>query len=194
MKQIDEKVKTIIHQNIKAVWMNQIQKDYFSNKLLKEDSLKNAFYHHLRSSLGDTFLDEHNLYIYTELNDGPLKGTGKRADVAIVQLDERYNESSDEYCYLGDYISNVVAIFELKYKAGYAAIKEIQSDVQKLKSYIEDNQIDAMYYLMAISELAWEKDSFIEKEKDAWAKGKVTELVATYREAEDDVIFGIIEY
>ena len=87
-----------------------------------------------------------------------------------------------------------MAIFELKYKAGYAAIKEIRSDVLKLKSYIEDNQIDAMYYLMAISELAWEKDSFFEdNEKNTWAKGKVTELVATYRQDADEVIFSILE-
>ena len=84
---VSKRVKKIIHDTVLDIWMNEIQKDYNTFRLLKEDSFKNAFYHHLRSRLGDTFLDEHGLFIWTEFNDGPLKGTGKRADIASVTID-----------------------------------------------------------------------------------------------------------
>ena len=175
---ISKRVENIIHNCIKEIWMNEIQTDYTLYRLLKEDSLKNAFYHHLRSRLGDTFLDEHGLYIWTEFNDGPLKGTGKRADLAIVQL-----SNIDDTDYLGNAVENVVAIFELKYKATYTAVREIQGDVAKLQSYIEDDGIDCRYYLAAIREITADQDQYLD-DSAGWAVGKVTELLASYTDDE----------
>lgn len=186
---IDTIVKEYIHQQVIELWKNDIQADYNSYHLLKEDSLKNAFYYHLRRRLGDEFLRKHQLHIYTEFNNGPLKGTGKRADIAIVQLDENGIDNND-HSYIGDYVSDVVAIFELKYKNGYNAEKNIQADVRKLHSYIKKDKIDCMYYLVAISEMSQENNCFIkDNQRTLWAKGKVTELVGIYKKDSDEVEF-----
>lgn len=191
---INNTVKQYIHQQIIELWETDIQVDYNSYHLLKEDSLKNAFYYHLRRRLGDEFLRKHQLHIYTEFDNGSLKGTGKRADIAIVQLNEAGIEEAEE-SYIGDYVSEVIAIFELKFQGGYNATKNIQADVRKLHSYIKQDKIDCMYYLVAISELSQKNDCFIKDNyRTLWAKGKVTELVGIYDEAADKVLFRYYEH
>lgn len=183
-----KKVKQIIHDCVKQIWMNEIQVDYSSYRLLKEDSLKNAFYHHLRNRLGDTFLEEHDLQIWTEFNDGPLKGTGKRADLAIVKIDKE--DASDGYW--GNCVDEVVALFELKFKATYTAVQDILGDVDKLRRYIEDDQVDCQYYLVAIREIEAAELQYID-DQDLWAREKVTELLASYSD-ECEMEFTIIEH
>ena len=172
-------MKNIIDREMKLLWENDIAADYDNGRLLKEDSLKNAFYYHLRRRLGDVFLDEHDLQIYTEFDEGPLKGTGKRADLAIVKLN--YEDDSE---YWGEAVKEIVAIVELKYKANRMAGEAIMSDVEKIHSYIVDNHIDCQYYLGAIREVDWDQDHYID-EKSEWAIGRVTELVASYDENEE---------
>lgn len=191
---VKSSIKQYIQQQVISIWINEIQEDYNAFRLLKEDSLKNAFYHHLRNYLSDEFLEKNNLQIYTEFCDGPLKGTGKRADIAIVQLDE-HGIKNNEYSYIGDYISEVVAIFELKFKGNYNAAKNIQADVRKLHSYIKQDKIDCMYYLVAISEITQENNCFIkDNQRTLWAKGKVTELIGIYDETADKVLFRYYEH
>lgn len=71
----------IIDNAIKKIWCKEIKMDYENYSLLKEDSLKNSFYYHLRTKLTDSFLQENNMRIYTEfyLN-------GIRADLVIAKI------------------------------------------------------------------------------------------------------------
>ena len=180
-------IKEIIDKQIKEIWTTDLSEDYNAGRLLKEDSLKNAFYYHLRRRLTDQLLDEHNLQIFPEFDSGPLKGTGKRADLAIVRMD--YNEDVD---YWGDAVKEILVIIELKYKANLSAVKAILEDVKKLKAYIEDNEIDCQYYLGAIREIEWEKENYID-DNDTWANGRVTELVATWND-DDEMEFKVFEH
>jgi len=149
-----------IDKTIKELWLEDIALDYSSHRLLKEDCLKNSFYYHLRRRLGDEFLDDNNLQIFTEFNDGPLHGTGKRADIAIVKL---MPEGEDGYPgHLRNYIEDVVAIIELKHKNGQSATEEIYKDFQKLKDYIQKDKIDCQYYEGVIHEVQWEEKAGIE--------------------------------
>lgn len=68
---------------IKEIWCNNIKYDYENFSLLKEDTLKNSFYFHLRNKLTDRFLEENRLKIYTEYYHD-----GLRADLVIAQLCE----------------------------------------------------------------------------------------------------------
>lgn len=186
---VSKRVKKIIHDTVLDIWMNEIQKDYNAFRLLKEDSLKNAFYHHLRSRLGDTFLDEHGLFIWTEFNDGPLKGTGKRADIAIVTIDRTAAMTNQ---YLGNCVDEIIAIFELKFKASYTAVQEIQSDAVKIRRYIQDDKIDCMYYLVAIRELMSDDTKYIGN-RGVWMNGRVTELLGSFT-PDEKMEFTVVEH
>ena len=174
-------LEIIIDKEIKELWKNDIAADYDAHRLLKEDCLKNCFYYHLRRRLGDEFLETNRLQIFTEFNDGPLHGTGKRADIAIVKL---IPEDEDGYSgHLRNYIEAVIAIIELKHKNNQSATEEIYKDFQKLKAYMKRDNIDCQYYEGVIHEVYWEKKSWLDKRStNNWAKGKVTELVASYNE------------
>lgn len=174
-------VESIIDREIKALWKEDIAADYDTYRLLKEDCLKNCFYYHLRRRLGDDFLEENRLQIFTEFNDGPLRGTGKRADIAIVKL---MPEGEDGYPgHLRNYIEDIITIIELKYKNGQSATEEIYKDFQKIKNYIQQDNIDCQFYEGVIHEYQWERKSWLDKRStNNWARGKVTELVASYNE------------
>lgn len=180
-------MKKIINQAIKHLWEHDISTDYNNYRLLKEDSLKNAFYYHLRKCLGDIFLDEHSLQIFTEFDYGPLKGTGKRADLAIVKMN---CESEEEF--LGDCVEEIIAIIELKYKSNKNAVDAIMSDVKKIRNYITEERIDCMYYLGAICETDWDNSHYINDDCE-WAKGRVVELVASYDE-KDEMKFDVFSH
>ncbi|MDO4468061.1 MAG: hypothetical protein Q4C49_13855 [Bacillota bacterium] len=185
-------LEVIIDNVIKKVWIEDIAADYDSHRLLKEDCLKNCFYYHLRKRLGDDFLKENRLQIFTEFNEGPLHGTGKRADIAIVKL---MPESEDGYHgHLRNYIEDVVAIIELKHKNGESAMEEIYRDFQKLKDYIQKDKIECQYYEGVIHEVLWKEKAWLDRRStNNWAKGKVTELVASYNE-DYEIEFDIFSY
>lgn len=185
-------LEVIIDKVIKKLWIEDIAADYDAHRLLKEDCLKNSFYYHLRRRLGDDFLDKNRLQIFTEFNDGPLQGTGKRADIAIVKL---MPEGEDGYPgHLRNYIEEIVAIIELKHKNGQSATEEIYKDFQKLKDYIQKDKIDCQYYEGVIHEVQWEEKAWLDKRStNNWAKGKVTELVASCNE-DYEVEFDVFSY
>ena len=185
-------LEVIIDKAIKELWIEDIAADYDAHRLLKEDCLKNSFYYHLRRRLGDDFLEENHLQIFTEFNDGPLHGTGKRADIAIVKL---MPEGEDGYPgHLRNYIEDVVAIIELKHKNGQSATEEIYKDFQKLKDYIQKDKIECQYYEGVIHEVQWEEKAWLDKRStNNWAKGKVTELVASCNE-DYEIEFDVFSY
>lgn len=185
-------LEVIIDKVIKELWTEDIAADYDAHRLLKEDCLKNSFYYHLRRKLGDDFLEANRLQIFTEFNDGPLHGTGKRADIAIVKL---MPEGEDGYPgHLRNYIEDVVAIIELKHKNGQSATEEIYKDFKKLKDYIQKDKIDCQYYEGVIHEVQWEEKAWLDKRStNNWAKGKVTELVASCNE-DYEIEFDVFSY
>ena len=48
----DVEIMRIIDEAIKSIWVNEIRNDYENRRLLKEDTLKNALYFHLRNRIG----------------------------------------------------------------------------------------------------------------------------------------------
>ena len=59
-----EEIIRIIDREIKQLWKTDIEQDYANCMLLKEDSLKNAFYHHLRTRLTDDFLIKNQIVLF----------------------------------------------------------------------------------------------------------------------------------
>ena len=175
------KIVETIDKEIKELWVQDISTDYDTYRLLKEDCLKNCFYYHLRRRLGDDFLEENRLQIFTEFNDGPLHGTGKRADIAIVKLKEPGEEGYTSH--LRNYIEDVIAIIELKHKNGFGTTEDINKDYTKIKDYIQKDKIECQYYTGVIHEVVWDRKNWLDKRStNNWAKGKVTELVASYND------------
>lgn len=189
-----------IDKAIKQIWVNEIANDYAENFLLKEDTLKNAFYHHLRNRL-DAILSEKNLRIYTEFNECGLKTRRKRADLAIVKMKDEPSNSE----YLGEDVESVLALIELKFTSGGArSINTIFEDVAKTKNYIQDKKYADMYmncqfYLGIIHEHTYKHSDLQwlgKRQYNNWAKGRLTELNASYYEDKlpEKIGFSICSY
>lgn len=169
----DLDVIQIIDETIASIWEYEIKADYESGWLLKEDTLKNALYFHIRSKLGKLF-DENDIRIFTEFTDWKFKRSGYRPDMVIA----RVNIDSDDY-YWGNAVTKCLAVIELKYKAGFGSSEEIYADYDKLRYYVETLGVDSKLYMATIwecedDETAWAEDA-------EWAKGRVTELNASYK-------------
>lgn len=167
-------LKNIIEEAITAIWVNEIQADYRNMWLLKEDTLKNAIYFHLRNRLGK-LMDENGVRIYTEFTDGDYKHSGYRPDMVIAKVD-----ASKEVDYWGDSVTECLAVIELKYKSGFAASEEIYADYAKLRNYVEALAVNSRLYMATIWEYEDDESSWIEGDAD-WANGKITELNASYQ-------------
>lgn len=61
-----------IDKEIKSIWENDIPLDYEEKWLLREDTLKNVLYFHLRTRLGQLF-DKNNIRYIQNLRRGFLK-------------------------------------------------------------------------------------------------------------------------
>ena len=171
---VDESIVRLIDKTIKEIWVNEIKKDYDEDYLLKEDSLKNSLYFHIRSKLEDVLRDN-NLRIYPEFYFPELK---YRADLAIVQMD-----TESENYYLRDRVKEVVAIFELKYvnasNNDEATEQWIMEDIKKFKRYIREGQLNAQFYFAVIYENERKRMNWMDQRSSkCWAKGRVTELDA----------------
>jgi hypothetical protein len=186
MKQIDYAIK--------VAWLQDISHDYEESSILKEDSLKNALYYHLRRRL-DSLLHMENIRIYTEYNESSLKSNNMRADIAIVELDSK----SEEY-YLGNRVNKVLAIIELKFQPnGSANASYIAQDVQKIKSYKSVKELDnCQYYLGFIHEHSYcERSCWLDgRQTSKWANGCVTELDACRYDGfkENQMAFSVYSY
>lgn len=171
---MDESVVRLIDKTIKEIWVKEIKKDYDEDYLLKEDSLKNSLYFHIRSKLKDVLRDN-NLRIYPEFYFSELKF---RADLVIVKVDM----DSDNY-YLKDRVSEVVAVFELKYvnasNDDEATKQWIMDDIKKFKRYIQEGKLNAQFYFAVIYENEKKRMNWMDQRGSKhWAKGRVTELNA----------------
>lgn len=175
---IKKSVKKEIDRIIKEVWLDDICKEYGRGGLIKEASLQCSLYHHLQNKLASV-LQENNLYIYPEFYFKDLK---YYADLAIVEMN-----MSGQALYLGDRMTDVAAIIELKYDGGNAKTTAdyIKTDKPKIKEYVHNLSYDCQYYFGVIYEtecvwLHW----FDGRSINNWANGRLTELNAGYLDKE----------
>lgn len=184
---MDKSVLKEIDNAIKYIWKYDIKRDYEDWSLLKEDTLKNSLYHHLRVRL-DSLFAKHNIKIFTEFNSDKFKKTGYIPDMVIVQIDEEFPNK-----FLGDCIKEYICIIELKYKGSFSAVPDlIYKDYDKIRHYIENMDLNCPKYYMAT---IWEEypDSKQWLDNESWAKGLVTELNTDFN-SKGDMQFYIKEH
>lgn len=175
---ITKAIQKEIDKAIKDVWIQDICMEYGKGNLIKEASLQCSMYHHLNNKLS-TILEENSLYIYPEFYFKDLK---YYADLAIVKMDMNKDTS-----YLGDRMTDVVAIIELKYDGGtsQSVSDYIKTDKAKIREYANLLPYNCQYYFGVIFEtecewLHW----FDSRSTNNWAKGILTELNAGYQNEE----------
>ncbi len=181
---IIEKIDTAI----KKVWKEDLKIDYANYFLLKEDSLKNAFYFHLRNRLGEDFLNNNNLRIFTEYFIN-----GERIDLAIVEID---SIAVEDY-HLSDCIIRVLAAVEMKYKSASVSDDIFYGDVNKILSFINSWGNDTKHYLAFIQEKYFKTDdvgNWLIAEQASRAEGKVTELYAYWDQDSDETVWRVIDH
>ncbi|MBQ2729244.1 MAG: hypothetical protein IJF69_00555 [Clostridia bacterium] len=176
---MENQVRDLIDHTIKQIWENDIKADYENGWLLKEDTLKMSFCHYLRMKLENFFLDN-DIRIFTEFTDDVFVGSGYRPDIVIAKMN--FDRNSEYY---GNDVVECLAVLELKYKKGFNASKDIYRDYEKLCTYIKKLKITCPVYMATIWE--YEDDETLwERKNAAWAKGKLTELNASYnRESQE---------
>ena len=163
-----------IDATIKKIWTKEIKRDYKTGWLLKEDTLKNSFYFHLRKKLGKLF-DENDIRIFTEFTDEKFKGTGYRPDMVIARVDFKKDVS-----YWGDSVTECLAVIEFKYKSGFNASNDIYKDFKKMRRYANKFKAEGMLYMAIIWEYEDDETAW-ENENNKWAKDKLVELNASYK-------------
>ncbi|OOZ85010.1 hypothetical protein BHL25_19285 [Bacillus cereus] len=173
---------------IKKVWLEDLKIDYANYFLLKEDSLKNAFYFHLRNRLGEDFLHNNNLRIFTEYFIN-----GERIDLAIVEID---SIAVEDY-HLSDCIIRVLAAVEMKYKSASVSDDIFYGDVNKILSFINSWGNETKHYLAFIQEKYFKKDdlvNWLDNEQASKVKGKVTELYAYWDQDSDETVWSVVDH
>ncbi|MGE8080991.1 hypothetical protein [Peribacillus loiseleuriae] len=185
----DEFVTKFVHSTIKKVWLEDISRDYKKLYLLKEDSFKNSFYFNLRRRLGDDFLEENNLRIFTEYYI-----EGERIDLAVVEIDPIKAQNN----YLGNCVTRVISVIEMKYKGKNASESLFDADVNKIISYMEKMDNDTLFYIAFIREKYFNFDEVtnwvVMDEHIEKAKGKLTELFSYGEVESDDMVWHIVEH
>lgn len=159
---------------IKGIWMNELQSDYRNDLILNEDTLKNALYYHLRTHF-EKDSEFNDLFIFTECNDYGFCEMGCRPDLVIATKD--YSKESN---YKRIYIDEVLAVFELKYKAEncYNAADKIYCDFSKFKAY-KSLYPNSQFYNIAVTLGDFNRPAWLDKRQtNNWADGCVTELIA----------------
>lgn len=163
----------IIDEAVVSIWEHEIKADYENGWLLKEDTLKNALYFHLRSKLDKLFY-ENDIRIFTEFTDWAFQHSGYRPDMVIARVNPDSNAN-----YWGNAVTKCLAVIELKYKTGFTASEKIYADYDKLRYYVETLGIDSKLYMATIWE--YEDDQTAWAEDADWLKDRVIELNASYK-------------
>lgn len=175
-----ESIYKKIHETIIEVWRYDIKSDYNLHFLLREDTLKNAMYYHIRNRLGDTFIKDNHLAIFTEY----AIDTSQKIDLVVVKLDVEKAKND----YLGNCVEEIIAIVEMKYKGQYVPEKVFINDVEKIMAYTNKFTFkETKFFLAFIREKYFFSDevtNFLSEYEDV-PKGKIVELLS-YRSIEDD--------
>lgn len=178
-----------LDQVIKEVWLNEIRNDYNTDYLLLEDSVKCAFYFHLRNRLGDGWLSRHRLRIYPEYHVSKKR----KVDIAIVQLVSKQNRLG---YHLRDCIETELALIEFKHKQG-TSINPFINDRNKLRDYAYDYPSSQLYAYF-IHENHYSKDNlkwfFDGRQARGWAKGRVTELLGYWDQDTGEFVSKVIPF
>lgn len=172
---MEKSVLDTINKRIKYIWEEKIKEDYINGWLLREDTLKNALYYHIRMELSSLF-EEHDIRIFTEFTDAEFKGRKCRPDMVIATVDLDNEGDKEFYC---DMIKESLVVIEIKYKSDFNSYKNIIADYDKLQYYAEKLKIKGKMYMATIWECEDESTTWIRKNA-AWAKDKVVELNASY--------------
>ena len=89
-----------------------------------------------------------------------------------------------DYDYLGETVEDILAVIEIKLKNGFAGSNTIYNDYEKLKCYAQKLGVSAKLYMATIWEYEDEPTTW-ERKNAAWAKGRLTELNASYVRGSD---------
>lgn len=183
-----ESINKKIHETIIEVWRYDIKSDYNQYLLLREDTLKNAFYYHIRNRLGDAFMKDNHLAIFTEFKID----TNETIDLVVVKLDmEKVNDYK-----LKDCVKEIVAIVEIKYKDQIVSEKEFIKDVNKIINYMNKFKFEyTRFFLAFIREKYFYEDgvtNFLSKFENL-PSGKIVELLSYGSIEEDDMVWKVFE-
>lgn len=185
---VNEDIIERIDTEIKNIWKEELQTDYENHYLLKEDSLKNAFYFHLRTRLGDKFLIGNNLRIYTEYYIH-----GERIDLVIVKI----NTQSAAENYLEDSVEKVLVAIEMKYKNHTVNDDVFYQDIKKICSFIDSWGYATKHYFAFIQEKYFKNEevmNWIDDKDSLKIRGLVTELYAYWDEGQNSTVWKIVDY
>jgi len=183
-----ESIYKKIHETIIEVWRYDIKSDYNLHFLLKEDTLKNAMYYHIRNRLGDTFIKDNHLAIFTEY----AIYTNQKIDLVVVKLDVEKAKND----YLGNCVEEIIAIVEMKYKGQYVPEKFFINDVEKILAYTNQFTFKGTkFFLTFIRERYFYEDevtNFLSKFENL-PSGKIVELLSYGSFEEDDMVWKVFE-
>jgi hypothetical protein len=175
-------LKNQLHQTITDIWISVLKEDYLNGYLLLEDSLKCAFYFHLRNEFEKIGLLEQGYRIYTEFRlPKVIEIENKRVDIAIVKPS---NPQYFKYS-LWDNGCEVTALIELKFKGvHYKSYRAFMEDIFKVMEY-SSKLDDTLIYVCSIDEkdynhsLSWLNN--VPNEGKLYAE-RVTELIGYWKE------------
>lgn len=173
-----EKLIELIDKTLVEIWTTNIQEDYKNDWLLLEDPLKCALYYHLRCRLGKVF-EENGIRIYTEYTGEPFGNVRKKPDMVIARVNTEM-----ECDYLQEAVEEILVVIEIKFKNGFNLAATIYNDYEKLKYYAQELGVTAKLYMATIWECE-DKPTTWERKNAAWAKGRLTELNASYKKGSD---------
>lgn len=186
-------LKKKLNQIITDIWIENLKEDYLKGFLLLEDSLKSAFYFHLRQKLEEEGLFQQGLRIFTEFKIPKSTGIiSNRVDLAIVKptFEQHFIYS------LGHSSYEIYALIELKYKGvHYRSYKAFMDDVFKVVNYSEMLN-DTLLYVCSIHEkdynhqLSWLNNVPVELMKTAKS---VNELIGYWR-SDGEFVMDINQY
>lgn len=183
-----ESIYKKIHETIIEVWRYDIKSDYNLHFLLREDTLKNAMYYHIRNRLGDTFIKDNHLAIFTEY----AIDTSQKIDLVVVKLDVEKARND----YLGNCVEEIIAIVEIKYKKQSAAEKIFIDDVNKILNYTNKFKFEyTKFFLAFIRERYFYEDgvtNFLSKFEDL-PSGKIVELLSYGSLEESNMLWKVFE-
>lgn len=184
---MDKKVLDLIHRRVKYIWEEKIKEDYEYDWLYRESTLKSALYHHIRTECSDLFQKE-DIRIFTEFTDDKFNSMKYRPDLVIAKVDTEKNK----YDYYSKAIGDILVVFEIKFVSSETEAEKVYADFDKLKEYV-DNGVEAHLYMATIWENA-DKSAYWIRKNAAWAKGRVTELNASYADQDYNVQFYVCEH
>lgn len=155
---------------------------------MKEYSLKNAFYFHLRTRLEDEFMIVNDIRIYTEYYI-----QGERIDLAVVEI----NPQSAVEKHLGDSVEKVLVAVEMKYKNHTVKEAIFYQDIEKIFSFIDTWGYETKHYFALIQERYFKQEevvNWIDEKDSIKIKGLVTELYAYWDENQNATVWKIVDY